>query len=89
MENDSIEKNLSKTEIYSVIVMADDFVTACTYVTLDRRKALVRAYDEYYKCQPCQPCYNVFIDTWRDDVLIKVEYIDNNGNLVVDKDYNV
>ena len=90
MENKSIEKNLNEIEIYSVVVVTEDYRIESTHVTLDRGKALIKAYDMYYKSQPCQPCYNVFIDTWREDVVVKTEYIDSNGKVVVRyENYNV
>ena len=90
MENNSMKKNLSEIEIYSIVVMTDNFSIKSNHVTLDRGKALVMAYDAYYKSRGCKPCYNVFIDTWRDDVIIKVEYIDSNGNIEVNYEkYNV
>lgn len=89
MENNSIEKNLSEIEIYSVVVMTDNCMES-NHVTLDREKALVKAYDAYYKSQGCKPSYSVFIGTWKYDVVVKVEYIDDNGNLVVRyENYNV
>ena len=89
MENNSIGINLNEIEIYSVVVIADGCMES-NHVTLDREKALVKAYDAYYKSQGCKSGYSVFIGTWKYDVIIKVEYIDNNGNLVVRyENYNV
>lgn len=81
---------MSETEIYSVVVVTEDYKIESTHVTLDRGKALIKAYDMYYDCQDYQPCCNVFIDTWRDDVIVKTEYIDSNGKIVVRyENYNV
>ena len=90
MENNSMKNNLSEIEIYSVTAMGEGFSMEGNHVTLDKGKALVRVYDMYYKSQGCKPCYDVFIDTWKNDELIKVESIDSNGKIVVNyENYNV
>lgn len=90
MENNSIEKNLSEIEIYSVTAIGEDFSMEGNHVTLDRGKALSKAYDMFYECEDSPLYYDVFIDTWKNDELIKVESIDSNGNIVVNyENYNV
>lgn len=85
-----MEKNFSEIEIYSVIAIAEDFSMEGSHVTLDRGKALSKAYDMFYECEDSILYYDVFIDTWKNDVLIKVESIDSNGNIVVNyENYNV
>ena len=53
------------------------------HVTLDRGKALSNAYDMFYECEDSPLYYDIFIDTWKNDELIKVEHIDSNGNIEV------
>lgn len=84
MESKSIGKNLNEIEIYSVIVLIEGSSVLDSHVTLNRYSAMIKAYDMYYKHRDTKNHCNVFIDTWKNDVLVKVEYIDdNNENLVV------
>lgn len=90
MENNSIEKNLSEIEIYSVTAIGEDFSMEGNHVTLDKGKALSKDYDMFYECEDSPLYYDVFIDTWKNDELIKVESIDSDGNIVVNyENYNV
>lgn len=90
MENNSIEKNLSEIEIYSVIVVTKDFNIVDNHVTLNRDLAVFKAYDMYYDGKDAMSHYDIFIDTWKDGVLIKVEYIDSKEKLVVGyENYNI
>lgn len=85
-----MEKNFNEIEIYSVTAIGEDFSMEGNHVTLDRGKALSKAYDMFYECEDSPLYYNVFIDTWKNDELIKVESIDSNGNIVVNyENYNV
>lgn len=89
MENNSIEKNLSEIEIYSVIAF-ENFNIVDNYVTLDRGLAIYKVFDMYYGGKDAMSHYDVFIDTWRDGVRIKTEYIDSEEKLVVGyENYNV
>ena len=83
MENKSMEKNLNEIEIYSVTVLVEDFGIPDNHVTLNRYSAIIKAYDIYYKYRDTEDYYNVFIDTWKNDVLVKSEYIDSEKNLSV------
>ena len=85
-----MEKNLNEIEIYSVTAIAEDWSMEGNHVTLDRGKALSKAYDMFYECEDSILYYDVFIDTWKNDELIKVEHIDSDGNIVVNYEkYNV
>lgn len=85
-----MEKNFNEIEIYSVTAIGEDFSMEGNYVTLDRGKALSKAYDMFYECEDSLLYYDVFIDTWKNDELIKVESIDSDGNIVVNyENYNV
>ena len=89
MENESIEKNLNEIEIYSVIAF-ENFDIVDNYVDLNRGSAILKAYDMYYDGKDIMGHYDVFIDTWKNGILIKSEYIDNNEKLVVGyENYNV
>ena len=83
MESKSIGKNLNEIEIYSVIVLIEGFSVPGSHVTLDRYSAIIKAYDIYYKYRDTKNHCNVFIDTWKNDVLVKSEYIDEERNLVI------
>lgn len=90
MENNSMEKNFNEIEIYSVTAIGEDFSMEGSHVTLDRGKALSKAYNMFYECEDSPLYYDVFIDTWKNDELIKVESIDSDGNIVVNyENYNV
>ena len=90
MENKSIGKNFNEIEIYSVIAIGEDYSMEGNHVTLDRGKALSKAYDMFYECEDSPLYYCVCIDTWKNDILIKIESIDSNGNIVVNyENYNV
>lgn len=90
MENKSIGINLNEIEIYSVIAIGEDYSMEGNHVTLDRGKALSKAYDMFYECEDSPLYYCVCIDTWKNDILIKIESIDSNGNIVVNYEkYNV
>ena len=82
MENESIEKNLNEIEIYSVIAF-ENFDIVDNYVDLNRGSAILKAYDMYYDGKDVMSHRDVFIDTWKNGILIKSEYIDNNEKLVV------
>ena len=85
-----MEKNLNEIEIYSVTAIAEDWSMEGNHVTLYRGKALSKAYDMFYECEDSPLYYDVFIDTWKNDELIKVEHIDSNGNIEVNYEkYNV
>ena len=85
-----MEKNFNEIEIYSVTAIGEDFSMEGNHVTLDRGKALSKAYDMFYECEDSILYYDVFIDTWKNDELIKVEHIDSNGNIEVNYEkYNV
>lgn len=85
-----MENNFNEIEIYSVTAIGEDFSMEGNYVTLDRGKALSKAYDMFYECEDSLLYYDVFIDTWKNDELIKVESIDSDGNIVVNyENYNV
>ena len=90
MENKSIEKILNEMEIYSVVAIADNTDTIDNHVTLNRNLALLKAYDMYYKRKDAEYYYTIYVDTWKNDVMIKSEYIDDNEKLVVRyENYNV
>lgn len=82
MENKSIEKNLNEIEIYSVTAF-EGFNMMGNYVTLDRCSAIMKASGMYYEGKDITSNYDVFIDTWKDGIIVKSEYIDNNEKLVV------
>ena len=89
MTNKSIEKNLSEIEVYSVIAF-ENFDIVDNYVDLNRGSAVLKAYDMHYDGKDVMGHYDVFIDTWRDGVIVKSEYIDREGKLVVGyENYNV
>ena len=89
MENKSMEKNFSEIEIYSVTAF-ENFDIVDNYVDLNRGSAILKAYDMYYDGKDIMGHYDVFIDTWRDGVIVKSEYIDREGKLVVGyENYNV
>ena len=90
MENKSIEKNLNEIEIYLVTAF-ENFDMIDNYVTLNRSSAILKAYDMYYDGKDVTSHYDVFIDTWKDGIIVKTEYIDsNNEKLVVGyENYNV
>ena len=83
MESKSIGKNLNEIEIYSVIVLIEGFSVPGSHVTLDRYSAIMKAYDIYYKYRDTKNVATIFIDTWKNDVLVKSEYIDEERNLVI------
>ena len=83
MENKSMEKNLNEIEVYSVTALVESRDVPDNHVTLNRYSAIIKAYDMYYRYKDTGDYYNVFIDTWKNDVLIKTEYIDRERNLVV------
>ena len=47
---------------------------------------MLKAYDMYYDGKDIVSNYDVFIETWKDGVIIKSEYIDSKGKLVVKYD---
>lgn len=83
MRKNSIEKNLNEIEIYSVIALIEDSSVPDSHVTLNRYSAIIKAYDIYYKHRDTKNHCNVFIDTWKNDVLVKSEYIDEERNLAL------
>lgn len=90
MEKNSIEKNLSEIEIYLVITMAEDFAIIDTHVTLSRGSAILKAYDMYYDHKDTEDYCTVFVDTWKNGIMIKSEHIDDNEKLIVGyENYNV
>lgn len=90
MENKSIEKNLNEIEIYSVIAMAESYDIVDNYIILDKSLAVSKAYDMYDEHKDNFDHYAVFIDTWKNGVMIKCEYVDSNKNLVVEyENHNV
>lgn len=78
MENKSIEKNLINNgiEIYSVTTMFPNGEILENFVTLDRKLAVEKAFDmdEVYR-EFDADSHNVFIDTWKDNKMIKTECI--------------
>lgn len=84
MENKSIEKNLNEVEVYLVVAMTNDYDIIDNYVILDRGLAVSRAYDMYYEHKDNFDYCAVFVDTWKNGVMIKCECIDGNENLVVE-----
>ena len=85
-----MENNFSEIKVYSVTAIAEDWSMEGNHVTLDRGKAISKAYDMFYECEDSILYYDVFIDTWKNDELIKVEHIDSDGNIVVNYEkYNV
>lgn len=78
MENNSIGKNSidNGIEVYSVTAMFPNGEILGTFITLDRKLAVEKAFymDEAYH-EFDMDSYNVFIDTWKDNEMIKTECI--------------
>lgn len=83
MENKSIVKKINADKIYSVIGVVENRSLPDNYVTLDRSSAILKAYGMYYDGKDVISHYDVFIDTWKNGIIVKTEYMDNNEKLVV------
>lgn len=73
MENKSIGKNSinNDIEVYLVSAISDCGETLENFVTLDRELAIKKAfniYDDYDQ-------QSVFIDTWKNNTIVKIGYI--------------
>ena len=62
--------------IYHVEGFDEDYMLQCSFVTISLRSALEMA-KKMYKEQNVE---TVFLNYWKDDLLIMVEAIDENGN---------
>ena len=76
MENKSIKKNLNEIEIYSVTAEILNGEILESFVTLDRKLAVKKAFEmnDFY-CEADKYTHIVYIDTWKDNERIKFEYI--------------
>lgn len=83
MENNSIEKNLSEIEIYSITALVENRGVPDSHATLERGLAVMKAYDMYHRHKDNGDNCIVFIDTWKNEMLIKTEYINREENLAI------
>lgn len=82
MENKSIEKNLidDGVEVHLVMAVSPNGETLENFVTLDRKLSVEKAFDMYETYNP----QTVFVETWRDDVMIGLGYI-LDGKLIEER----
>lgn len=82
MENKSIKKNSinNDVEVYLITAMSDCAETLENFVTLDKKLAVEKALDMY----DCYSQQNIFIDIWKNNVIIKTGYI-IDGELIEEK----
>ena len=92
MENKSIGKNSINNgiEIYSVTAVFPNGEILETFVTLDRKIAVEKAFDMndfYCEFDAVEHSVSVVVDTWKDNELIKIECI-LDGKLIIEEKFD-